>query len=174
MQPKSLLRLAQAASRIEDLSMSGFRAVIDDPQGAGKRQSVKRLVFCTGKIFYDLVAKGIPDSVAVVRVEELYPWAHEAVAKIVDEYPAIDEVAWVQEEPKNQGAWGFVAPRLRVSTGNALVIKYYGRIERASPAEGYSATHTEEQARIVTEVLQSPVRATGSRRVSSMARSTPG
>jgi 2-oxoglutarate dehydrogenase E1 component len=174
MQPKSLLRLAQAASKLDDLSMSGFRAVIDDPQGAGKRQSVKRLIFCTGKIFYDLVAKGIPDSVAVVRVEELYPWAHEAVAKIVDEYPAIDEVAWVQEEPKNQGAWGFVAPRLRVSTGNALVIKYYGRTERASPAEGYSSTHTEEQARIVTEVLQSPVRATGTRRVSSMARSTPG
>jgi 2-oxoglutarate dehydrogenase E1 component len=174
MQPKSLLRLAQAASKLDDLALSGFRAVIDDPQGAQKRQSVKRLVFCTGKVYYDLVAKGIPDSVAVVRVEELYPWAHEAIAKIVDDYPAIDEVAWVQEEPKNQGAWGFVAPRLRVSTGNALVIRYYGRVERASPAEGYAATHAEEQARIVSDVLQAPVRPTGTRRMSSMARATSG
>lgn len=169
MQPKSLLRLAQATSRLEDLSQGGFRPVIDDPQGAETREGVKRLVFCTGKIYYDLLAKGVPESVAVVRVEELYPWPHEEVARIVDGYPNIDEVAWVQEEPKNMGAWSFVAPRLRVSTGNALVIRYYGRPERSSPAEGYPSTHTEEQLRIVTEVLQSPFRQTGARRVTAMA-----
>ncbi len=174
MQPKSLLRLAQAASRLDDLALNGFRPVIDDPLGPEKRLTVKRLVFCTGKVYYDLLAKGIPETVAVVRVEELYPWPHEAVARIVDDYPAIDEVAWVQEEPKNQGAWAFVAPRLRVSTGNALVIRYYGRAERASPAEGYPSAHAEEQARIVSEALQAPVRPTGTRRVSSMARATPG
>jgi 2-oxoglutarate dehydrogenase E1 component len=87
----------------------------------------------------------------------------------VDLYPSIDEVAWVQEEPKNMGAWSFVAPRLRVSTGNALVIRYYGRPERASPAEGYAAAHAEEQTRIVSEALLEPTRLTGARRPSSMA-----
>jgi 2-oxoglutarate dehydrogenase E1 component len=169
MQPKSLLRLAQAASSIKELSEGSFRPVIDDPNGAAKRANVKRLIFCTGKIYYDLLAAGIPESVAVVRVEELYPWPHEEVARIVDLYPSIDEVAWVQEEPKNMGAWTFVAPRLRVSTGNALVIRYYGRPERASPAEGYPSTHAEEQTRIVTDALSAPVRMTGARRVTAMA-----
>ena len=133
---------------------------------------VRRLVFCTGKVYYDLLAHGVPDTVAVVRVEELYPWPHEAMARTVDLYPAIDEVAWVQEEPKNQGAWSYVAPRLRVSAGNALVIRYYGRGERASPAEGYTDTHTAEQSRIVSEALQVHVRTTGSRRLTPVARST--
>lgn len=169
MQPKSLLRLAQATSRLGDLAQGTFQVVIDDPNGAAKRSLVKRLVFCTGKVYYDLVAKGVPESVAVVRVEELYPWPHEEVARIVDAYPNIDEVAWVQEEPKNMGAWSFVAPRLRVSTGNALVIRYYGRPERASPAEGYPSTHAEEQARIVAEALGAPGRVTGARRITAMA-----
>ncbi len=173
MQPKSLLRLAQATSRLDELAKGVFEPVIDDPQGAAKRENVKRLVFCTGKIYYDLLTKGVPEAVAVVRVEEIYPWPHEEVARIVDEYPNIDEVAWVQEEPKNMGAWSFVAPRLRVSTGNALVIRYYGRPERASPAEGYPSTHTEEQTRIVTEVLQATMRQTGARRVTAMAGRLP-
>jgi 2-oxoglutarate dehydrogenase E1 component len=169
MQPKSLLRLAQAASTLRDLSEGSFQSAIDDPQGASKRDAVKRLIFCTGKIYYDILAAGVPESVAVVRVEELYPWPHEEVARIVDLYPHIDEVAWVQEEPKNMGAWSFVAPRLRVSTGNALVIRYYGRVERASPAEGYQSTHAEEQERIITDALSAPVRMTGARRVTAMA-----
>lgn len=173
MQPKSLLRLAQAASKVTDLAESNFRSVIDDATGAKKRSSVKRLVFCTGKVYYDLLAAGIPETVAVVRVEELYPWPHEEIARIVDLYPEIDEVAWVQEEPKNMGAWSFVAPRLRLSTGNALVIRYYGRVERASPAEGYTSTHAEEQTRIVNEALQAPVRMTGARRVSGMTARVP-
>lgn len=169
MQPKSLLRLAQAASTLRDLSEGSFHSAIDDPQGASKRDAVKRLIFCTGKVYYDILAAGVPESVAVVRVEELYPWPHEEVARIVDLYPQIDEVAWVQEEPKNMGAWSFVAPRLRVSTGNALVIRYYGRVERASPAEGYQSTHAEEQTRIITDALSAPVRMTGARRVTAMA-----
>jgi 2-oxoglutarate dehydrogenase E1 component len=173
MQPKSLLRLAQASSTVEELSQGSFRPVIDDAKGAEKRQAAKRLIFCTGKVYYDLLAAGIPESVAVVRVEELYPWPHEEVGRLVDLYPSIDEVAWVQEEPKNMGAWTFVAPRLRGSTGNALVIRYYGRPERASPAEGYPSSHTEEQTRIVTEALSAPVRPTGARRVPAMAIKSP-
>jgi 2-oxoglutarate dehydrogenase E1 component len=94
-----------------------------------------------------------------VRVEELYPWPHEEVARIVDLYPAATEVVWAQEEPKNMGAWAYVSPRLRVSTGNAMIVRYIGRPERASPAEGYASSHKTEQERIVAEVtaeIQTP------------------
>ena len=96
-------------------------------------------MLCTGKVYYDLTAKPLPDDVAVVRVEELYPWPHAEVSRVLDLYPNVKDVAWVQEEPKNMGAWSYVAPRLRGSVGNALVIRYIGRPERASPAEGYRA-----------------------------------
>jgi 2-oxoglutarate dehydrogenase E1 component len=125
--------------------------VIDDPVASESRESVTRLVFCTGKIYYDLAAKRGPH-VALVRVEELYPWPGNQVAQIVDLYPEIEEVVWAQEEPKNQGAWSYVSPLLRVSTGNALLTRYMGRPERASPAEGYAEAHKKEQERIVAEV----------------------
>jgi 2-oxoglutarate dehydrogenase E1 component len=157
MQPKSLLRLAQAASTVTDLAQSKFLPVIDDAAGASKRATVRRLAFCTGKLYYDILAAGVPETVAVVRVEELYPWPHDEIARIVDLYPGIEEVAWAQEEPKNMGAWSYVAPRLRASAGNALIIRYIGRPERASPAEGYMSSHTVEQARIVGDVHAAPI-----------------
>jgi 2-oxoglutarate dehydrogenase E1 component len=170
MQPKSLLRLAGATVSLRDLATGSFRPVIDDVHGASKRADVRRLVFCTGKVYYDLVAKEPPADVAVVRVEELYPWPHTEVSQVLDSYPDVKEVYWVQEEPKNMGAWSYVAPRLRGSVGNALAIRYVGRPERASPAEGYLATHNEEQARIVAEAVASPVRTGGPRRTSGVLR----
>ena len=89
---------------------------------------------------------------SLVRVEELYPWPGHQIAQIVDLYPAIEEVVWAQEEPKNQGAWSYASPRLRMSTGNALLTRYVGRPDRASPAEGYAEAHKKEQERIVAEV----------------------
>jgi 2-oxoglutarate dehydrogenase E1 component len=163
MQPKSLLRLPEAASRLSDLTDSSFRTVIDDSTVADSRQAVTRLVFCTGKLHYDLLAQRQPH-VALVRVDQLYPWPHEEVARIVDLYPAATEVVWAQEEPKNMGAWTYVSPRLRVSTGNAMTVRYIGRPERASPAEGYSSAHKVEQERIIAEVLAKPQIASGSRR----------
>ena len=151
MQAKSLLRLPEAASKLSDLASGSFRHVIDDPVASQTRKTVTRLVFCTGKIYYDLAPKRAPH-VAIVRIEELYPWPGTQVAQIVDLYPAIEEVVWAQEEPKNQGAWSFVAPRLRMSTGNALLTRYVGRPDRASPAEGYAESHKKEQERIVAEV----------------------
>ncbi|HLA13943.1 MAG TPA: 2-oxoglutarate dehydrogenase E1 component, partial [Gemmatimonadaceae bacterium] len=150
MQPKSLLRLPEAASTLNDLSSDTFHPVIDDAAAAERRSAVTRLVFCTGKIYYDLAAARAPH-VALVRVEELYPWPGDQVARIVDLYPSVDEVAWAQEEPKNSGAWTYAAPRLRVSTGNAIPLRYIGRPERASPAEGYAEAHKTEQERIVNE-----------------------
>jgi 2-oxoglutarate dehydrogenase E1 component len=155
MQPKSMLRLPAAASRLEDLTQGGFKRVIDDPNVA-RRDEVTRIVFTTGKLYYELVAEGKPGHIAVVRVEELYPWPHEEVSRAVDMYPNVVEIVWAQEEPKNMGAWSFVAPRLRASAGNALIIRYLGRPERASPAEGHFASHQAEQARIVSEAWAAP------------------
>jgi len=158
MQPKSLLRLPEAASKLADLTSGAFRPVIDDPVASQQRDAITRLVFCTGKIYYDLAAKRAPH-VALVRVEELYPWPGNQIAQIVDLYPAIEEVVWAQEEPKNQGAWSYASPRLRMSTGNALLTRYIGRPDRASPAEGYAEVHKKEQERIIAEVnapLQQP------------------
>jgi 2-oxoglutarate dehydrogenase E1 component len=127
-------------------------------------------VFCTGKIYYDLTAKPVRDDVAVVRVEELHPWPHAEVSRVLDLYPQVRDVAWVQEEPKNMGAWSYVAPRLRGSVGNALVIRYIGRVVRASPAEGHSQAHADEQARIVAEAVTLLSRSTGSRTPTGLMR----
>jgi len=157
MQPKSLLRLPAAASRLSDLSGGGFRAVLDDATPGLDAEQVRRVVCCAGKIYYDLAAQERGPGVALVRVEELYPWPHEAVAAVLDRYPSLEEVVWAQEEPKNMGAWTFVAPRLRAAVGNTIPIRYVGRPERASPAEGYASAHTEQQNRIVAEALGMPV-----------------
>jgi len=158
MQPKSLLRLPQAASRLDDLVNGRFASVIDDPTIGDRRDEVQRVVFCTGKLFYDLTAKERPANVAIARVEELYPWPAEQVSRIVDLYRNVTEVVWAQEEPKNMGAWTYVSPRLRACTGNAILVRYIGRPERASPAEGYVASHQEEQARIIADALEVPAR----------------
>jgi 2-oxoglutarate dehydrogenase E1 component len=168
MQPKSLLRLPAAAARLEDLSEGRFQAVIDDAAVADRRDDVRRLVLCTAKIYYDLLAaRQAGADVALVRVDELYPWPGDAVAEIVDRYPNLEDVVWAQEEPKNMGAWSYVSPQLRVATGNMLTIRYIGRSERASPAEGYSKAHEEEQKRIVAEVLN-PAPASAKRKTSKV------
>jgi 2-oxoglutarate dehydrogenase E1 component len=158
MQPKSLLRLPIAASRLADLTSGTFASVIDDVTVGDRRDEVHRLVFCTGKLYYDLIAKERPANVAIARVEELYPWPAEQISRIVDSYRNLVEVAWAQEEPKNMGAWSYAAPRLRACTGNAMLIRYVGRPERASPAEGYLSSHQEEQARIVADALEVPAK----------------
>jgi len=168
MQPKSLLRLQQAMCRLSDLSEGAFHPVIDDPNGPSKRERVTRLVLCTGKVYYDLAAKEIPTEVAVVRVEELYPWPHADLTWLLDGYTSLRDVVWCQEEPKNQGAWTWVAPRLRATVGNAVSIRYVGRPERASPAEGYTSDHAAEQTRIVEEALSTAPSAPGRRRSSGV------
>jgi 2-oxoglutarate dehydrogenase E1 component len=90
--------------------------------------------------------------VAIVRVEELAPWPRD-VGEVMDIYPNIEEVVWVQEEPKNMGAWTYVQPRLRASIGTVPLLRYVGRPERASPAEGYKNAHDVEQGRIVETAL---------------------
>jgi 2-oxoglutarate dehydrogenase E1 component len=147
-----------AASHLTDLANGSFQPIIDDAAASAKPAAVRRLVLCTGKMYYDLIAAmhagtGANEQIAIVRVDELYPWPHEALAAVLDRYTEIEEVVWTQEEPRNMGAWSFISPRLRGAVGNAMTIRYIGRPERASPAEGYAAPHAEQQARLVAETL---------------------
>ena len=153
MQPKSLLRLPAAASKLEDLTTGTFRPVIDDPVDVAEARCGAAPGVLHGQ---DLLRprrrRERPANVAIVRVEELAPWPRE-VGEIVDQYPNVEEVVWAQEEPKNMGAWTYVQPRLRASIGTVTTLRYIGRPERSSPAEGYQTTHDVEQARIVKDAL---------------------
>ncbi|HEY2602214.1 MAG TPA: multifunctional oxoglutarate decarboxylase/oxoglutarate dehydrogenase thiamine pyrophosphate-binding subunit/dihydrolipoyllysine-residue succinyltransferase subunit [Thermoleophilaceae bacterium] len=161
MTPKSLLRLPAATSKLEDLTGdSQFHAVLDDPTLTGPREKVTRLVLCTGKIYYDIVGseeRARADHVAVARVELLYPFASNELRELIASYPSVDEVVWVQEEPKNMGARAFMKLRmLDELLGENLRYEYVGREFRASPGEGYPAAHRAEQMRIVRAALKLP------------------
>ncbi|MGH2668195.1 MAG: thiamine pyrophosphate-dependent enzyme, partial [bacterium] len=156
MTPKSLLRLPQAASRLEELTSGGFQPVLDDPEAERRREGVKRLVLCSGKVTYDLLAspaRAASAQLAIGRVELLYPFPSAELAELVGRYPKLEEIVWVQEEPRNLGARKFVLPKLRDLAPAAVAIKDVSRPERSSPAEGYPAAHQAEQARIVAEAF---------------------
>ena len=151
--PKGLLRLKDAASTLAELSDGGFRPVIDDTRE--DKAAVRRLVLCSGKIYYDVVgheARAGADSVAVARIEQLYPFPIEQARVLVESYPALEEVVWVQEEPQNMGPWRSIRHRLEEATGD-LSVRFVGRPWRASPSEGYPTAHLIEQNRIVHDAL---------------------
>ena len=153
MSPKSLLRLSAAGSSLADLEAGAFQPVLDDATMQDRAAEVTRLVLCSGKVYYDLVKERTSEPVAVVRVEELYPWPTEALTRVLDRYPNVRDVVWTQEEPQNMGAWSFAALRLPAVLGTRIPLRYAGRPDRASPAEGSMAAHQAEQARIVREAL---------------------
>ena len=169
MQPKSMLRLPDAMSGLSDLAAGGFQPVIDDPFTKGREASITRLICCTGKIYHEIRAANPAAHIAVARVEELYPWPSDGIAAMAGRYPNLTEIVWTQEEPKNMGAWTFAEPRLRTVTGNTLALRYAGRPERASPAEGHEAAHKVEQARIIADALR-PAVATGTPRLTLNAK----
>jgi 2-oxoglutarate dehydrogenase E1 component len=151
--PKGLLRHKDAASTLADLSDGGFRPVLDDPRA--DKDAVRRLVLCSGKIYYDVVgheAHAQAESVAVARIEQLYPFPIEQARELVLSYPSLDEVVWVQEEPQNMGPWRSIRHRLEEATGD-LPVRFVGRPWRASPSEGYPTAHLIEQDRIVRDAL---------------------
>jgi 2-oxoglutarate dehydrogenase E1 component len=154
MTPKSLLRLPQATNRVEHLSETRFFPVLGEPRVPADK--VLRLVLCTGKIYYDLIAhpaRAGNDGVAVGRVELLYPFPEAQISELIDTYPNLREVVWVQEEPRNMGARAHMFPRLMQILPEHLAFGYIGRPERASPGEGYPAAHTGEQNRILRTAL---------------------
>ncbi|MDP9427146.1 MAG: 2-oxoglutarate dehydrogenase E1 component [Actinomycetota bacterium] len=157
MTPKSLLRHPLAASKLEDLSEGKFRAVLDDEEMRQNAESVERLVLCTGKIYAELAASEAQEQdevTAVARVELLYPFPEEDVKSVVAGYPNLRELVWVQEEPKNMGAWFFMEPRLRELVRGELPVHYVGKPARPSPAQGSAGFHKKEHARLVREAFK--------------------
>ena len=151
MTPKSLLRNKDATSPLAEFTKGGFQTVIGD-RGDVKADKVKRVIACSGKVYYDLAKrreeKGI-DDVAILRVEQLYPFPHKAFAAELKKYPGATEVVWCQDEPQNQGAWFFVQHYIHENMVAGQKLGYAGRAASASPAVGYAHLHQEQQKALV-------------------------
>jgi 2-oxoglutarate dehydrogenase E1 component len=154
MTPKSLLRLPAATSTIEELTTGGFQTVIDDAKVQDKSK-VRRILLCSGKVFYDLEtarANSHDQRVAIVRLEQFYPFPAAKIKEIIASYENAREIFWVQEEPQNMGGWFFVQPRLMEIKGD-LEFRYVGRSASASPATGSYAIHELEHRKLVDEAI---------------------
>ena len=156
MTPKSLLRHPLSVSRLEELSGSGFQTVIDEVDEL-KPSAVTRIVFCSGKVYFDLL-KSRRDAkaatVAIVRIEQLYPFPSEEYEAVLRKYPNAREIVWCQEEPQNQGAWYQIRHRLQAKLSAKDELLYAGRAGAAAPATGIAALHEQQQKNLVTAALQ--------------------
>ena len=153
--PKSLLRHKLAVSTLDDLANSSFQLVIPDTT-AKPGQKTRRVVLCSGKVYYDLVedaAKRGVNDVAIVRVEQLYPFPRKEVADQLAKYPATKEIIWCQEEPMNQGAWYQIQHHLLNVIGQEHSLHYAGRMRSPAPAAGHFNSHVAEQAALVEQAL---------------------
>ncbi len=153
--PKSLLRAPHAASRVAELTSGTFMEVLDDPMFAGQAKTgVKRVILCSGKVYYDLVARrkdtGRTD-LAIVRIEQLYPLHTDLLKKITSSYPKDAEVVWCQEEPKNMGAYQYMFMTLSEQFGWEL--PYCGRPASATPATGSHHHHAVELEEFLTDAV---------------------
>ncbi|HSH65048.1 MAG TPA: 2-oxoglutarate dehydrogenase E1 component [Bacteroidia bacterium] len=154
--PKKLLRYPTCVSSFKDFTTGGFQEVLDDVSANVK--SVTKIIFCSGKIFYDLIEakeKNGTDTIAIIRLEQLYPFPAIQLQAIVEKYKNATEYIWAQEEPENMGAWIHV---MRMFTKydklDAIKLKYVGRSENASPATGFSKTHAEQQQALIDKLVQ--------------------
>ncbi|MGH8090514.1 MAG: 2-oxoglutarate dehydrogenase E1 component [Rudaea sp.] len=156
--PKSLLRHKLAVSSLDDLANGRFQLVIPD-SSAKPGQKVRRVVLCSGKVYYDLVEaaakRGLAD-VAIVRVEQLYPFPRTEVKAELTKYPAAKEIVWCQEEPMNQGAWYQIQHHLVACLTDEHSLHYAGRIRSPAPAAGHLSTHIAEQTALVEQALAGP------------------
>ena len=158
MSPKSLLRHKLAVSNLDELATGTFQTVIDEIDNINK-SDVTRLVLCGGKVYYDLLEKRRElelNNTAIVRIEQLYPYPEQRLAEVLASYPNVKELVWTQEEPKNQGAWLFIAPRLYddvMKTGKQIRISYAGREASAAPACGSPYLHAKQQAQLINDAL---------------------
>jgi len=156
MTPKSLLRLPAATSTFVELAEGGFERVIPDGASAESTDRITKLVLCSGKVFYDIDGheeRESADHIAVARTEMLYPFPEGELRELMESYPNLERVAWVQEEPRNMGARAFMRRRMAEILPEHLHYSYVGRQLRASTGEGYAAAHRKEQARIVRVAL---------------------
>jgi 2-oxoglutarate dehydrogenase E1 component len=156
MTPKSLLRHRLATSTLEDLSDGRFQPVIDEIDDIAT-DKVDRLVFCAGKVYYDLLEarrEAGADNVAIARLEQLYPFPYDDMTATIARYPSATSIVWCQEEPRNQGAWRSNRHRIeRVLPATVKDVEFVGRMPSASPASGYMSQHLAEQKQLVQEAL---------------------
>jgi 2-oxoglutarate dehydrogenase E1 component len=149
--PKSLLRNKDATSPVSEFTKGSFQTVIGETKDI-KADKVKRVIACSGKVYYDLVknreAKGA-DDVAIIRVEQLYPFPHKAFAAEIKKYPNATDVVWCQDEPQNQGAWFFIQHNIHENMLEGQKLGYAGRAASASPAVGYSHLHQDQQKALI-------------------------
>ncbi|MGH9244340.1 MAG: multifunctional oxoglutarate decarboxylase/oxoglutarate dehydrogenase thiamine pyrophosphate-binding subunit/dihydrolipoyllysine-residue succinyltransferase subunit [Acidimicrobiales bacterium] len=152
--PKSLLRVKPARSKVEELTTGSFLEVLGDP-GRPDPEVVTRIVLASGKVAVDAIARRDKDGapVAVLRVEQLYPWPYEYVAEEVARYPNAKQLVWLQEEPENMGPWNFVKGRLYEALGDSYTIRRASRFESGSPATGSHGIHVQEQEQLMEEAL---------------------
>jgi 2-oxoglutarate dehydrogenase E1 component len=160
--PKSLLRHKESVSSLQDVAEGQFQTVIGDAEKLDAKK-VKRVVVCSGKVYYDLLAyrrdKKITN-VAIIRLEQQYPFPHESFRKEMGKYTAAKEVVWCQEEPQNQGAWYRLRAYFRNDIAEKQVLAYAGRAVSASPAVGHLSKHVEQQKQLVENAF-SPKLETG-------------
>ncbi|MCE9539843.1 MAG: 2-oxoglutarate dehydrogenase E1 component, partial [Bacteroidetes bacterium] len=148
--PKKLLRYPTCVSSLTDFTTGGFKELIDDSTANVK--SVKKIAFCSGKIYYDLIEakqKENNEDLAIVRIEQLYPLPTRQLQEIISKYKNASEYLWVQEEPENMGAWAYMLRAFR-----EVNLKYIGRNESASPATGYGKQHIKQQQSIIDRVFE--------------------
>ncbi|MBN93838.1 MAG: 2-oxoglutarate dehydrogenase E1 component, partial [Deltaproteobacteria bacterium] len=151
--PKSLLRHPEATSTLDDLADGYFLPILEDPSADPDR--VRRIVLCSGKVYYDLIAAreaSGEDRLAILRVEQLYPFREDVLAEELACYPEAEEIYWCQEEPRNMGAWSFVAPLIHELS--ELPLRYVGRDRAASPATGSKHLHDQEQKALVLSATE--------------------
>jgi len=167
MMPKSLLRNEQASSSVKDFTDGGFRPVIGGGEDSDPLET-RRLVFCSGKIYFSLEAerkRANIRGVSAARIEQLYPFPQKEVSAVLSRHANVKEVVWVQEEPKNMGAWNFVEDILADLLPRGVMLRYAGRKEAASPAAGLFRSHQKEEADILSRAFGDieKVRATAAR-----------
>jgi 2-oxoglutarate dehydrogenase E1 component len=154
--PKSLLRHPLVASTPKELAEGRFHSVIDDTEARQRAPNVRRLVLCSGKVYVDLVSSERRQSasyVAICRVEQLAPFPRVALGEVLDSYPSLEEVVWLQEEPENMGAWDWVRGQLEEVIRDRFALRYIGRVRSASPSEGSLAWHQINQRKLVDEAF---------------------
>jgi 2-oxoglutarate dehydrogenase E1 component len=170
--PKSLLRHPKAVSTLHDFTTGGFTEILSDA-GVTDNSLITRVVFCSGKIYYDLLAareERKADHVALLRVEQLYPFAVDQARDLLARYSSSAEVVWAQEEPRNMGPWHFIHDQLQpLLDDTRREARYVGRSESASPATGSGKRHQQEQAEIVNDAL-TPGAISQTRKVRVVAR----
>ena len=152
--PKSMLRAVAVRSRLDEFERGSFQSVLDDT--VADPSAVRRVVVASGKVAHEAIARRDElgaASVAVVRVEQLYPWPNDALTAVLDRYPGLDEVVWLQEEPENMGAWPFVHHQIHQQQ-RELPVRHVARAESASPATGSSLVHGAEQADLLRRAVQ--------------------